>query len=137
MPALSIRMIRTALADLVIALLLGAVLLTHKAIPIHPAIWMLFPLHIELALYGWLLQFVLGVAYWIFPRFLEGAKRGNPLEGEVVYYALNGGILLVILSVFVPAGGWIKWTGRLLELGAVAVFVRLHWNRVTTFNRSK
>jgi len=130
-------MIRTALVDLVIALLLGAVLLTHKAIPIHPAIWMLFPLHIELALYGWFVQFVLGVAYWIFPRFLEGAKRGNPFEGEMVYYALNTGILLVIVGVFFPTGGWITWTGRLLELLAVALFVHLHWNRVLTYNRSK
>jgi len=33
------------------------------------------PIHIEVLIFGWIIQFTLGTAYWILPRFLQAPQR--------------------------------------------------------------
>ena len=64
MPPLSVWFLRAALAHLILAFGLG-LYLTLAKLQGWPE---LVPLHIHVALAGWLLQFAFGVAYWILPR---------------------------------------------------------------------
>ncbi|MDZ7773758.1 MAG: hypothetical protein U5K31_13620 [Balneolaceae bacterium] len=135
MPLVSRIMIRSSLACLMVAVGMGSLLLVHKAWPLHAALWQLLPLHIELALMGWVVQFTLGTAYWMLPRHLEGPPRGSPRAALGMALLLNGGILLVLLYHLYTVG-WMHVAGRLLETGAVALFIALHWKRVVSYTAS-
>lgn len=135
MPVQSVWMLRISLVYLLAAFVIGGVLLTHKGVGLASAAWSLLPVHIEIALFGWLIQFVMGTAYWMLPRFLTRPKRGDERLGWLMILLLNAGIWLYIstqVRIF-PAPGFL--VGRLLELSAVAIFVTLHWNRIVPYRR--
>lgn len=135
MPFPSRLMLRLSLCYFLAAFTLGAVMLAHKAWPIHTAVWSLLPLHIEFALFGWIIQFTMGTAYWILPRYLEGPPRGSGRAARAMVGLLNAGILAVAASAF-----WdqplLEPAGRLMELAAVGIFVALHWKRVISYAAS-
>lgn len=125
-------MIRLSLIYLLIGLTIGTFLLINKAWLIHPALWFLLPAHIELMIFGWIIQLTLGVAYWILPRVLETKGRGNVKLAWLMLLCLNAGIVLVIASGFLP-GFKLALIGRILETAAVGLFITLHWNRVASY----
>ena len=131
MPLVSRIMLRFALIYFVISALIGAFLLADKASSIHPNIWQLLPVHIECILFGWVIQFTLGTAYWMLPRLLIGEPRGNRRLSFLIPICLNIGIFLVIISYLLPLEAEIKYVGRLLEFIAVSIFIALHWKRVS------
>jgi hypothetical protein len=81
------------------------------------------------------MQFVMGVAFWILPRFSGEGRYGNEgrygktILGWWSFALLNSGILFT---------AWSSWfffdllalAGRLCTLGAVALFVLLIWPRI-------
>ncbi|MDZ7805562.1 MAG: hypothetical protein U5K71_00430 [Gracilimonas sp.] len=109
-------------------------MLINKAIFISPVFWFLIPAHIEIMIFGWIIQFTLGVAYWILPRFLEDKGRGSVSLAALIPITLNLGVVLVIISDLIVWNG-VTLTGRLFELFAVLIFVSLHWKRVVTYNK--
>jgi membrane-bound acyltransferase YfiQ involved in biofilm formation len=133
MPKPSVWMIRLSLVYLLLSFLAGAIILLHKAVPLHNAIWALLPIHIEMAFFGWVLQLTMGTAYWIFPRFLEGHRRGDPRWVWPMVLLMNSGILLTIVSTAgILSDHWMV-TGRIFEILAVLLFILLHWQRVVTY----
>lgn len=128
MPRLSVWLIRTALLHLVAGFTIGALLLANKGIPIHPMVWRLLPIHIELLLLGWTLQLALGVAFWILPRFGNERPRAGLAWGA--YLLLNLGIGLVAASVFLVTIPALTFWGRVLEVGAAVAFALHAWPRV-------
>lgn len=136
MPFVSRLMIRCSFIYLVVAMVLGAIMLIHKAWPLHPAVWQLLPLHIETAIFGWIIQFTLGTGYWMLPRFLKGPQRGSPRLAYLMIIALNIGILLTLSDSLFQSGMPLMIFGRSLELLAVILFISLHWNRIVTYRHS-
>lgn len=142
MPPLSRWAIRAALLYLLTGFTIGGLLLVNKGFPAPlsralPGLWRLLPLHIELLLTGWLVQFIMGVAFWILPRSSEffGAplRRGNLHLARAAFLVLNGGILLAMLSVAFPAGLPLLLAGRVIQVLAVVLFVLHAWPRVKPF----
>lgn len=126
-------LIRSALIYLVVGSFLGMLLLINKAWNLEADIWMLLPAHIELMLFGWVIQLTLGVAYWILPRYLQGPNRGSEKKAYMMVAFLNIGILLMIGA---ELGQWpqeIRVFSRTLEMASVILFINLHWNRVVSF----
>jgi hypothetical protein len=121
-------MIRIALVHLLAGFTIGALLLANKGVPLHPMVWRLLPIHIELLLLGWTLQLALGVAFWILPRF--GNARPRAGLAWVAYLLLNLGIGVVAASVFLVTVPALTFWGRLLEMGAVVTFALHAWPRV-------
>lgn len=128
MPRLSVWLIRTALGHLLVGFTLGALLLANKGVPLHPMVWRLLPIHIELLLLGWTLQLALGVAFWILPRF--GNERPRAWLAWVAYLLLNLGIGLVAANIFLVTVPALTFWGRLLEVGAALAFALHAWPRV-------
>ncbi len=128
MPRLSRLFVRVALADLALGTLVGAVLLTQKAMGWWPWSWRLLPLHMELLLMGWMLQLAMGVAYWILPRFRT--SRGDSRPAWAALALLNVGIVLVGLGAALSWPPALLATGRAAELAAVAAFALHAWPRV-------
>jgi hypothetical protein len=125
-PRLSVWFVRTALLHLLTGFTFGALLLTHKGLPLHPALWRLLPAHIELLLLGWTLNLALGVAYWILPRFKGGPPRGPEAPVWVAYVLLNVGVLAVCVAPWLPgpptAGAVTNVAGKAAEALAAGTF---------------
>src|SRR5512139_883332 len=130
MPALSIRFIRASLIYLGLGMTLGGLLLANKGLSFYPLIWRYLPAHIEFLFLGWMVQVVLGVAYWILPRITTGgASHGNERLALLAFVLINLGIWLIVAqSIFLLPG--LSVAGRTLEgLGAVLFLVAV-WQRI-------
>ena len=135
MPSQSIWMIRLSLVYLAITIIIGGLLLIHKAVPVHPALWGLLPVHFELAIWGWMIQFVMGTAYWMFPRFMKGEPRGNTTFATLMVYLFNGGLFLLLISIFDVYPTFLAPVGRGLLLISVTLFAALIWNRIVSYRK--
>lgn len=130
MPWISIWMIRLSLIYLMITFLTGSILLLNKVFSFHPGLWALLPLHIEAAMLGWIMQFVLGTAYWMFPRFLQGPIRGSQKAACYMFITVNAGILF---SAFSMGNEWVLFIGRILFLLGAGLFVIIIRNRIVSY----
>ncbi|MCL4863485.1 MAG: hypothetical protein KJZ93_29035 [Caldilineaceae bacterium] len=128
MPRLAVWAIRAALLYLALGFTFGALILWNKGLPLHPQLWRLLPAHIDFLLFGWTMQLVLGVAYWILPRFQT--RRGNPLLAWLAFALLNVGVWLVSMAPFAPAPGFLNLGGRLAECAAALAFAAHAWPRI-------
>lgn len=127
MPRVSAWFVRASLCHLLFGFTVGAVLLADKGLPFALAPGEgLRGAHVEVLLIGWVVQLVMGVAVWIFPRF---AVRRGPQRSAVTawlaFVLLNAGVVLVCV------GGSLAAAGRLAEIGAAASFVAHLWGRVS------
>ena len=113
------------------------ILLINKALNFEPVIWIFLPVHIEFMIFGWIIQFTLGVAHWMLPRFLVGEPRGQTFLAYLMVFVLNLGIWLFILAELRDVSNTLRLIARSLELVGVLLFASLHWKRVVTYNRRK
>jgi hypothetical protein len=127
MPRLSVWFIRASLLYLLLGFFFGGLILAPKGIPFYAPVWILFPLHVEFLLVGWLVQLALGAAFWILPRFSGAAPRGPATLVWVSFALLNAGILLAALQIWLPAALLI---GRIAETLGALLFVVGSWRRV-------
>lgn len=130
MPRLSVWIIRTALLYLGVGFTLGALILFQKGVPYAGGVWRLLGMHMEFLLVGWTLQFALGVGFWILPRYILGAPRGD--EGLVwaAYILLNLGVLSVGLGTWLGAPVGVPLLGRGSEFAAALLFALHAWPRI-------
>lgn len=134
MPAQAIWMIRFSLLYLMVAVVIGGAIFIQKAINIHPAIWSLLPVHYEMAIWGWLVQFLMGTAYWMFPKHIVGTRRGSESLAWTMVLLFNCGLILLAISTFVINTAIV---GRVLIVISICQFVILMWQRVVTYRNVK
>src|SRR3989338_5007733 len=82
------RYIKTAIAFLVIGLLLGAWMIVQRELGgggVHPH---LVSAHTHILLIGFVMFMILGVGQWIFPRPAAGDTRYRPALAESAYWIL-------------------------------------------------
>lgn len=127
MPRLSVWFVRASLLYLLTGFLIGAMLLAQKGIPYLPAVWSLFPLHMEFLLIGWSAQLAMGVAFWIVPRFSTSPTRGNVKLVWLSFMLMNAGLLIAILQSWIPPAALL---GRFLEIAAGIAFTTGLWRRI-------
>lgn len=122
MPRVSAWLLRASLVHLVLGFTVGALLLAEKGLTFAPSVWRLRAAHIEVLLFGWVVQLVLGVALWIFPRSrLSGSGAGGDSLPWSAFLLLNVGVAAV-------AGG-LELGGRIAELAAVGAVAAGLWRR--------
>jgi heme/copper-type cytochrome/quinol oxidase subunit 1 len=133
MPTISVRLLRLSLLALMVGAGLGAWLLGAEP---WSSAWLprMRAAHVHLMLFGWLLPFVVGTAYWILPRHARGPERGPAGLATAGFW-------------LVGLGGWLGSVGplaglSLLQRGGLAcsvagtgLFLRLLWPRVKAFGR--
>ena len=135
MPTVSIYLIRSAFIYLILGIGIGTLLLIDKGFSFAPQIWFLLPIHIELLLSGWLLQFLMGVAYWMFPKFITGKTRGNKNVAVTMFILYNLGMIALLSAHLVTELNSLLILGRVLHFSSISCFVFLIWSRITTYNR--
>lgn len=129
MPKLSIWFVRASLVYMGIGFLFGSLILHHKGIPIYPWTWRLLNPHVEIMIFGWTLQFVMGVAFWILPRFSGEGRYGKSALGWWSLALINCGVLLTAVSSWFAIYPLIL-AGHLCTLVAIGLFILLVWPRV-------
>ena len=129
MPKLSVWLVRASMVCMGIGFFFGSLILHHKGIPIYPWTWRLLNPHVEIMIYGWTMQFVMGVAFWILPRFSGEGRFGRTYLGWWSFALLNSGLLLIVSDGWFLVG-YLATLGRLLTLAAVVAFVVMMWPRV-------
>lgn len=132
MPRLSQWAVRAAFLYLLSGFTVGALLLAHKGLPLHPALWSWLPAHIEFLLFGWIVQLTMGMAFWILPRYWQQSRRPNPGYATIALILLNLGLWLVVAGTTFRARVWIVLAGRLAEVGAVLFFALQAWKRIVS-----
>jgi hypothetical protein len=130
MPRFSVYSVRAALVYLALGFTLGGLLLFHKGIPLHPILWTLLPAHIDFLLIGWTAQLIMGVSFWILPRFSREPKRGNVSLAWSAFILINLGIWLVALSPYFTPSTWMLFLGRLSQAAGILAFAVYAWPRV-------
>ena len=126
MPRVTAWFIRASLCHMMGGFVLGALLLASKGVALPARVWALRSVHIEMLLVGWMIQLVLGVAIWIFPRFvLHQRPRQSAVTAWLAFALLNLGVLLVCVGDATAAAG------RVSELAAAASFAGHLWGRVS------
>lgn len=133
MPRLSTWFVRSSLLYLALGFTFGSLLLFHKGIPLHPMLWGLLPAHIEFVLFGWTVQLVMGIAFWILPRFPKPPVRGNEKLAWSAFVLVNLGIWSLAAASFGPGLPWLILAGRSAQAAGVLAFVAHAWPRVKQF----
>lgn len=128
MPRLTVWFVRSALVHLLLGFTLGALMLWNKGAPITPLLWRLLPAHMEFLLLGWTLQLIMGVAFWILPRFRTA--RGNVKLAWAAFVLLNAGVWMVGVGPLLALPTWMTALGRGAELAAAVAFALHAWPRV-------
>jgi hypothetical protein len=134
MPAISAWLLRLSLVALVTGAALGGWLLGAEP---WSSEWLprLRAAHVYLMLWGWLLPFVLGTAFWILPRHAE-VGRGSLRLGRAGTTLLSLGVAIGLTGALVGGDG--VWRGGLAcTVAGAIVFLRLLWPRVKAFGREQ
>jgi hypothetical protein len=139
MPPLARTFVKTAFVYFIAAFLLGALVMLEKWIGFSRWLKTVYFGQVHLLMVGWITQLAIGVAYWMFPRFLkqqDPRPRGSDTLAWTVFVALNAGLVLrLIIEPFYLMGGqpWLAvamvLSGFLQALAAV-LFGLLIWGRV-------
>ena len=128
--------IRTALAYLLAAFIVGGLVLANQGLEIDARIGVLLPVFYHLLMVGWVTQLIFGVALWMFPPLSREQPRGDERLGWYTYTALNAGLLLRAIGeplyvwLSAPWLGWILALSAMLQVLASWAFVLAIWPRV-------
>lgn len=127
-------MIGTGLGHLVAGLLLGFGMLLGQRLPALAPLLALRGAHGHLILVGFVMQLIIGVALWMFPRRARPPRWPTEAQGFTVYALLNAGV--VARTAAAPFAGAsdaafaVHATGALLQVAAIAGFVVLVAGRI-------
>ena len=136
MPVLTRLFIKTALVYFVTALLIGLILAANALFTLPPVMAALNPIYFHLFMVGWITQLIIGVAYWMFPKFTREQPRGSERLASMTYLCLNVGLVLRFIAEPMLSFQTAKWWGWLVALSALLqwlsglAFIVNTWPRV-------
>jgi hypothetical protein len=136
MPPITRLFIKTAFAYLVAALLVALLLAIAPRLSLPPIIHTLNPIYFHLFLVGWVTEVIIGVAYWMFPKFTRSQPRGSAPLAWATYWFLNFGLLLRVIAEPAVAlqsdtfWGWLLALAALLQWLGGLTFVANTWPRI-------
>jgi cbb3-type cytochrome oxidase subunit 1 len=136
MPRLARWFIKAGLLYFVLALITGVLLQARTVIALPAWTSTLNPVYIHLLAVGWITQLIIGVAYWMFPKFTKEQPRGSETLGWATFVLLNIGLILRIISEprvamhAEPDLGWMLAVSAVLQTAAGWLFVINTWSRV-------
>jgi hypothetical protein len=130
MPKISIWALRLACFHLAVGLSAGALLLAHKGVAFLPDSGRWFSVHFHTMLFGWTIQLVIGVAYWILPTFGGRSNRGNDALAVAAIVLVNAGTLV---GCFAALFGTTATVAFSMQAAAALSFALHLWPRVKAF----
>lgn len=139
MPPIARAFVKTAFVYLMVAFVLGALMMLDRWLNVSRWLKVMYASQIHLLMAGWITQLTIGVAYWMFPRFLkedDPRPRGSDRLAWAIFVCLNVGLLVRFgaepLSFLAPSP-WLNGVlalSALLQAAAAIGFALLIWRRV-------
>jgi hypothetical protein len=131
MPTLARWFIKSALVYFVLALLVGVLIQARSVIDLPRTVGLWRPVYIHLLTVGWITQLIMGVGYWMFPKFSRENPRGSQTLAWITFVLLNTGLILRAISEpRLPDLGWMLALSAVLQLIAGWLFVINTWMRI-------
>jgi len=136
MPMLTRYYLKTGLVHLAIALFLGVLIAAQPIFNLSTSLPVLRPVFLHLLIVGWITQVIIGIAYWMFPKYSKEHPRGSERLGWAVYILLNVGLALraVCEPLFALEPGSVAGIGlaasAVLQVSAGWLFIANTWSRV-------
>jgi hypothetical protein len=134
-PVASVWLIRVSFVHFASGALLGAFYLSWKAVGWFAWVVSHRQVHVEQMLVGWMVQLVIGVAFWILPRTEATATARSGPSIWVVFALLNAGVLLAALGTAPDWPRELALAGRSAEIVAAGLFAAHAWNRQRPYTR--
>lgn len=136
MPVLARWYIKAGLAYFVLALIVGLLLAADPVIDLPGRMITLRPVYVHLLVVGWITQLIIGVGYWMFPKYSKERPRGSDALGWTTFVLLNVGLLLRAISEprsgpgADPDLGWLLALSAVFQVVAGWLFVINTWPRI-------
>ena len=136
MPTLTRWFVKASLVFFIAALLAALTLAAGVIWDLPPFVGSLGPVYFHLFLVGWVTQLIFGVVYWMFPKFSTERPRGNEALAWGVFFFINIGLVLRVVSEPLntvspsTSWGWLLAISALLQWLAGLGFVINTWARV-------
>jgi len=127
-------MIKTSLVYLFVGVLLGLLIFLADLFPSLQWARNWRTVHVHLILMGSVIQMIMGVALWMFPRRREPPPVTSEREGMTLYVAFNAGT--VIRSLFEPSWQsgsllyFLTLSGMILQVLSILYFLYLILQRI-------
>jgi len=136
MPPLTRWFIKTSLVYFILALTVGLFLAVQGIWSLSLRLAGMFPVYIHLLVEGWLTLLIMGVVFWMFPKYTRDRPRGSEALGWATYILVNVGLIIRVISEPIntqqPAmlWGWLLVTAAVLQWSGGMAFVANTWSRV-------
>ena len=136
MPLITRTYAKAALVYLVAALAAGIFVALRPLVDAPRFIGGLTPVYFHLFMVGWVTQLIIGVAYWMFPKYSKELPRGHGWLAWATFALLNAGLLLRVVAESAQAtDAAAAWTwglpiSALLQWIAGMAFVINTWPRL-------
>ena len=124
MPVLTRWCIKTALVYFIMALAAGVFLAISETWDEVIPSASLDPVYIHLLVEGWITMLIIGVVFWMFPKYTRDLPRGSVKLGWASYLALNAGLALRVISE--PASSMAEASGSVWGI-LLAAAALLQW----------
>ena len=128
--------IKAGLVYFVLALGVGILMAVDPILDLPGHAVMLRPVYVHLLTVGWITQLILGVGYWMFPKYSKERPRGSDTLGWASFVLLNAGLILRAISEprvaanAKPDLGWVLALSAALQVIAGWLFVFNTWPRI-------
>lgn len=127
-------MLKTSLVYLLVGIILGLFMFLGYRYPAFAWATSWRTVHVHLILFGAVIQIIMGVALWMFPRKKEPPHYTTEREGMILYGLFNAGTLLRSVAEPFWAGGSLPYTlaliGMTLQILSLLYFFYLIFGRI-------
>lgn len=131
------RFIKTAIAFLILGLIVGGWMIVRRELFARAPTEYEISAHTHLLLVGFVMTMILGVALWLFPRPEKGDQRYRPGLIELSYWLLSIGTIVRATTEFFRGSlssgvvaGWIIVASAAAQITALIIFFYTMWSRV-------
>ncbi len=136
MPAITRWYVRTSMVYLFAGLSLAVLLAFTQVADLPKLLQATGPVYFHLFLVGWVTQLIMGIVFWMFPKYSKERPRGREGLAVATYILLNTGLLLRVLGEpgaavsVAPLWSWVLVLSATLQWLAGMFFVANTWGRV-------
>ena len=129
MPTITRYFIKAAMLYFGGGLLTAFLISAQKLFNLPAVLLSMTPTYLHMLVVGWITQLIIGVAYWMFPKFSKEAPRGDERVGWAIFILLNIGLLLRVIGEPFSIG-WMLPISAILQFFAIWLFIIAVWPRV-------
>ena len=136
MHKLARRYIKTAIVFLMLGLAIGVWMIINRELGNRFATPFEMSAHTHALLVGFVLQMIMGVALWMFPRPAKEDVNYRPVMIEVAYWMLTVSTAVRVAGELARSSvsdTWLRWTIVLAGIGqalAILLFFQTMWTRI-------